>query len=272
MVAVGSSPLAGFLSTSAKLKICTAAVLWLKPNLHPCPLQITVRQIHKTSVAILLCDLNTVSSPCLVEVFMAHHCVFRINLDLDGPTSHDARNSPDTTDTDNPGPNHVNPADAMDTDDSDFEPMDTDTSDAEAFQAFSRGEGLSTTANTGEIAVDEPADGSELAEHSIEFEAHFTDTSTVVIDNFPFGNPGAPIPGATQGLTLYDVLAGGDSIWAPFQSRRDWEVAHCIKTEWATASTMDRLLAVLQVCAARSFSFIISLTQVSRSPGFHIAR
>ena len=68
MVAVGSSPLAGFLSTSAKLKICAAAVLWLKPDLHPCPLPI-VRRIHKTSVAVL-CDLNTVSSPCLVEVFM----------------------------------------------------------------------------------------------------------------------------------------------------------------------------------------------------------
>ena len=154
----------------------------------------------------------------------------------------------------------------MDTDNSDSEPMDTDTSDTDAFQAFSRGEGLSTTANTGEIAVDEPAD---VPEHSIEFEARFTDTSTVVIDNFPFGNPGAPIPGATQGPTFF---AGGDSIWAPFWSRQDWEVAHCMKTERVTASTMDRLLAVLQVCAARSFSFIISLTQVSRSLGFRTTR
>ena len=130
------------------------------------------------------------------------------------------RDTPDATEADNPDANCVNHPDAMDTDDS-----DSDT-------------------NTGEIAVDEPDVPEGLAEHSIEFESRFTDTA--VIEPFPFGNPGAPIPGATQGPTLYD----SDSNWAPFKSRRDWKIAHWAKTEKTTSSAVDRLLPVIEVSAA----------------------
>ena len=68
--------------------------------------------------------------------------------------------------------------------------------DADAFEALLQGAGLLMTANTGEIAIDEPSDMPEACtKHSIESESCFSDTSTVVIDYFPFGNPGAPIPG-----------------------------------------------------------------------------
>ena len=71
------------------------------------------------------------------------------------------------------------------------------------------------TANTGEIAMDEPSDMPEAhAEHSIESKLRFSDTSTVVIDYFPFGNPGAPIPGIAQRRSSTQQ----DSEWSPFHS------------------------------------------------------
>ena len=122
--------------------------------------------------------------------------------------------------------------------------MDTDTSDADT--------------NPGEIAVDEPADvPEELAEHSIEFESRFTDM--VVIESFPFGNPGAPIPGVTQGPTSYDSFRArhGDSIWAPFKSKWDWDLAHWVKTERATSSAVGRLLPIIGVSAASPLCYYV---------------
>jgi len=73
---------------------------------------------------------------------------------------------------------------------------DADTPDTNAFEALSQGAGLLMTANTGKIAMDEPSNMPEArTEHLIESESHFSDTSTVIIDYFPFGNPGAPISG-----------------------------------------------------------------------------
>ena len=94
---------------------------------------------------------------------------FQPNTESDRPAFCD---SPDATEADNPDANYVESDDAMDSNDT----------------------------NTGEFTVDEPSDvPEELAENSIKFASRFTDT--VVIKPFPFGNPGAPIPGATQGPT-----------------------------------------------------------------------
>ena len=139
--------------------------------------------------------------------------------------------------------------------------MEVDTSDVNEFQMVSRGLGISTATNTGEIAVGETLDvPEELAQPSIEFGSRFMDTSTVIIDQFPFGNPGAPIPGATQGPpSLYDRFRAseGASIWAPFQSRRDWRIARWVKTHRTTSSAAGELLEILEVCAARSFIIVL---------------
>ena len=56
------------------------------------------------------------------------------------------------------------------------------------------------------------------------------DTDTpLVIDCFPLSNPGAPIPGARQGSYRRSQEAFGASVWAPFHSQCDWEVAHWAK-------------------------------------------
>jgi hypothetical protein len=152
--------------------------------------------------------------------------------------------------------------------------------DVDAFEVLSRGDGLLMTANTGEIAVDdsERSDAPEgLAEQSIEFESLFSDISTVFVDHFPFGKPGAPISrsGAPQGLSSYAQFRAtqGDSIWAPFQSQLDWDVACWAKTHGITSSEVDEFLAIPEVCVAFNPYPIMSLIQDSRlsiGSAFHI--
>ena len=105
-------------------------------------------------------------------------------------------------DADNSDASPVEPVDAMDANTS-----DADTSEIDTFQVLSGCDALLMMTNSGEIAVGGLSDIPEdLAEQSIEFESHFSDTSTVVVDHFPFGNPGASIPGATQGQSSYDCF------------------------------------------------------------------
>lgn len=71
----------------------------------------------------------------------------------------------------------------------------------------------------------------------------------LVIDRFPHGNPGAPIPGAHQGSYQRSQEAFGASAWAPFHSQCDWEVARWAKMRGPTSSAMQDLLAIPGVCA-----------------------
>ena len=129
-----------------------------------------------------------------------------------------------------------------------------DAMDANVFQQLAQGDGDLTTPTACEIAVDRPSDLPEgSAEQSIEFDSHFSDTSSVVVDTFPFGNPGAPIPGMPQGPSSYEEFqATHGETWAPFQSQRDWDVARWAKTHSTTSSAVAELLAIPDVCAARS--------------------
>jgi hypothetical protein len=107
--------------------------------------------------------------------------------------------------------------------------------------------------NDAEIPVDEVLDVPEhIMEQSIEFESHFSDTSAVVIDRFPFA--GATIPPPTQGQGGQIRATSGDSIWAPFRSERDWNVARWAKTHHTSSSAVNDFLAIPEVCAARSNS------------------
>jgi len=129
-----------------------------------------------------------------------------------------------------------------------------DAVDADAFQQLSQGDGDLTTTIASEIAVDRPPDILEgHPEQSIEFDSHFSDTSSVVVDRFPFGNPGAPIPGIPQGPSSYEQFqATHGETWAPFRSQRDWDIACWVKTHSTTSSAVAELLAIPEVCTVRS--------------------
>jgi hypothetical protein len=122
-----------------------------------------------------------------------------------------------------------------------------DVTDAIAFQELSQGNVHLPTTNASEIAVDSPSDIPENVAQS-----NFLDPSSVVVDAFPFGNPGAPIPGVPQGRSSYERLRAtlGDSNWAPFRSQRDWDIARWAKTHGTTSSAVAEFLAIPEVCAA----------------------
>jgi hypothetical protein len=73
--------------------------------------------------------------------------------------------------------------------------------------------------------------------------------STVVIDRFPSNAAGAPITGIPRGYSTYEscqaALSGSD--WAPFRSKRDWEVAQWAKSCGATSTAVSKLLAIPDV-------------------------
>ena len=73
----------------------------------------------------------------------------------------------------------------------------------------------------------------------------------LVIEHFPHGSPGVPIPGADQGSSIYQSSqdAFGASIWAPFRSRLDWEIARWAKMRGPTSTAVTELLAIPEVRA-----------------------
>lgn len=75
--------------------------------------------------------------------------------------------------------------------------------------------------------------------------------SQSIIESFPHGSPGAPIPGVHQGSHAYQSSqeAFGPSIWAPFHSQCDWEIARWAKMRGATSSAVADLLAIPEVRA-----------------------
>ena len=74
--------------------------------------------------------------------------------------------------------------------------------------------------------------------------------STQIVDRFPHGQPGAPVlapvTGTPQSATVYestqDIL--GESVWAPFDSQCDWELAYWAKMRGPTSSAVTDLLAI----------------------------
>jgi hypothetical protein len=87
---------------------------------------------------------------------------------------------------------------------------------------------------------------------------------TVIIDKFPTGNPGAPIPDMPQHSHAYESQGAmpGDSVWAPFRSQRDWEVARWAKMCGPTSSALTELLAIPGVCASYRMLYHVANTIV----------
>jgi hypothetical protein len=154
-----------------------------------------------------------------------------------------------------------------------------DGTDADASQILSQDDGDIAMTDPCEIADDRPPDVLEgSGDHLIEFYSNFLDTSSVVIDTFPFGNPGAPIPGLPQDPTAYEQFqATCGETWAPFKSQCDWDIAHWAKTHNISSSALDELLAILipEVWIRLIISPIMTLILTARclmKAGFHIAQ
>ncbi|KAI9435274.1 hypothetical protein H4582DRAFT_2059536 [Lactarius indigo] len=71
----------------------------------------------------------------------------------------------------------------------------------------------------------------------------------VIIDSFPHGIPGTPMPNPFQGQSDYwsheDVLH--TSVWAPFHSQCDWEIVLWAKMRGPTLSALIELLQIPEV-------------------------
>jgi hypothetical protein len=169
----------------------------------------------------------------------------------------DSYNPADASDTSDANNAEVNiPMDATnDTEASDSVDGDAaNIADAQAYQMLLQGDIHSTTTDAYDNAAGRVLDDEGPAEQSIEIDSSFTDASSVVVDAFPFGNPGAPIPGMPQDRSSYRPFqATQGHIWAPFQSERDWDFVHWAKTHGLTSSTIADFLAIRNVCVVHSY-------------------
>jgi hypothetical protein len=93
------------------------------------------------------------------------------------------------------------------------------------------------------------SDGTNRSQSSSEIETSDPDTTpTVFIKTFPFGRAGASIEAPDlSAMTGSGVTPPEDSIWAPFCSQRDWEIARWAKTHRLTSSAFSELLAIPEV-------------------------
>ncbi|KAI9429933.1 hypothetical protein H4582DRAFT_1825237 [Lactarius indigo] len=68
----------------------------------------------------------------------------------------------------------------------------------------------------------------------------------VIIECFPHGYPGALVAGTPQCASIHESTQQvlGESLWAPFQSQCDWEIAHWAKMHGPTSSAVTELLAI----------------------------
>lgn len=98
----------------------------------------------------------------------------------------------------------------------------------------------------------EPQPPATVPMQPTEPDANSSDTShQVIVERFPHGRPGAPIPGAAEGASIYHSSheAFGTSVWAPFHSQCDWEIAHWAKMRGPSSSAMAELLEIPEVRA-----------------------
>ncbi|KAH8987479.1 hypothetical protein EDB86DRAFT_3065716 [Lactarius hatsudake] len=98
---------------------------------------------------------------------------------------------------------------------------------------------------------------SDLAQPLLHSEPGDSNGSQLVIDRFPHGSPGAPIPGTLQGTHLYQSSHEtlGSSIWALFRSKCDWEIVCWAKTRGPTSSAVADILAIPEVVDKLGLSY-----------------
>jgi hypothetical protein len=83
---------------------------------------------------------------------------------------------------------------------------------------------------------------------------------TLIVDQFPCGCPGVPIPGSHPSPHIYKLSqdAFGPCIWAPFSSQHDWEITCWAKMCGPTSSALVELLAIPKVCTCLLLLFQVT--------------
>ena len=152
--------------------------------------------------------------------------------------------------------------DAADTADADNPADPIDATDADLLEEIGNGLPSSTIPQQGQPVEAqtpnpptpppiEPQPPNTALVHPTEPDANSLDTTParVFVTRFPFGSPGAPITGTQQGSTIYhsNHEVFGDSLWAPFHSECDWEIARWAKMRGPSSSAMEELLAIPSV-------------------------
>ena len=154
---------------------------------------------------------------------------------------------------------------ASDQDSDDVDTIETpdpaDVMDADAFEELTQSIDISSRRAINCIPVDNLPDNLEDRQqqtNTIEAGALETQTTAVVIDHFPSESAGTPIPGIPPGSSRYksDQAAHGGSVWAPFWTQCDWEVAHWVKSYGVTSSMVTKLLAIPEVSPTLYQSFM----------------
>ena len=122
-------------------------------------------------------------------------------------------------------------------------PDPADLADADALQEMLYGTSTPSTHDQG--TVDEaPVDltpQTEVGEGDQNDMLDSESASAVVVEHFSFGTPGAPIPDRHQEPS---ACGPEDSLWAPFRSQLDWEVARWEKLRGLTSTAVAELLAI----------------------------
>lgn len=148
----------------------------------------------------------------------------------------------------------------------------TNTTDADTFETLRLGLNC-TTGITPDLPSMPPSEAPEdlalppedLVPESVESEAT-PPATTVFIDPFPHGSPGAPISGVCNSSPMdhtgSEALIG--LIWSPFSSECDWEIARWAKTRSPTSSAMSDLLAISGVRSKFFVHFVSSLMPSGR--------
>ena len=137
-------------------------------------------------------------------------------------------------------------------DDEDF----ADQLDADVLEVLARDSNLPSTIHRELNSSDEalslaPPPCSDV---TVNVETRHSARSDVVVDYFPFGQPGAPVPEMQLGSSVYEATCEslGDSLWAPFRSQCDWEFARWAKMRGPTSTAVMELLAIPEVCTCGS--------------------
>ena len=154
--------------------------------------------------------------------------------------------------------------------------------DADAFEVLTQGTIHSAATIPDQYSGDGTAGGSEVPATpvtvpTIQFDVPNAETPpAVIIDHFPSGYAGAPIPGAPQGPMAHelDQDAAAESAWAPFNSQCDWKVAHWAKTRGITSSAVTDLLAIDGVCTLFKLNVLLLICYLRLwiNSGYRIAQ
>ena len=121
-----------------------------------------------------------------------------------------------------------------------------DITDADAYEDLTERNSRPISTLPNQRTIDDTAERSDVAiEQAIPFDVpNLERPHTVVIDCLPLGNAGAPISSMAR-ESIEDMNA--ESLWAPFTSQCDWEVAHWAKMRGPTSSAVMDLLAIGEV-------------------------